>query len=1435
MKKVLFCKIISVCMICVVVTLCFNIIPSFATEPNTEIRLTDSPEKDFEFWTFSDLEIADQTSSSNLNWEPKHDAAEGSLDKTVFNGKINFPAGVTDFGNYYFGSSLKWYGFIVFADGTDGLKLYYNCKETGHFHNSTGDTGSTKHAGNQIALFNPSIAGTTLRGNSELQFSLSVEYINENGDNADLKVGVFFNGKLYNSEYYTVKDIPKAELSKNLGFYVLNSAQYAVASIEEEKEAIMLDSSPEKDFEFWTFSDLEIADQTSSSNLNWEPKHDAAEGSLDKTVFNGKINFPAGVTDFGNYYFGSSLKWYGFIVFADGTDGLKLYYNCKETGHFHNSTGDTGSTKHAGNQIALFNPSIAGTTLRGNSELQFSLSVEYINENGDNADLKVGVFFNGKLYNSEYYTVKDIPKAELSKNLGFYVANFAEYSISSIGAEKEAILLDNSPEKAFDFWTFSDLNISDQSSSGNLNWSVKVPAISNSLDKTVFIGKIDFPAGTDNFGNYYFGSSENWYGLFMTADGTDGLKLYYNCKETGHFHNKNGDTGTTAMGGTQIATFSSEKAGTMLRGNKNLQFALSVEYIEDHGDTVDLKIGIFFDGILYDSRYYTARDIPKEELTQNIGFYVANSAKYTIASVEAKKETVMLDDSSEKDFDFWTFSDLDISDQSSNVNLNWNGKVPPLGNSLDKTVFIGKIDFPAETDNFGNYYFGSSENWYGFVMLADGTDGLKLYYNCEQTGHFHNMIGDTGTTAMTGTQIANFNSEKAGTTLRGNKDLQFALSVEYVEDHGDTVDLKVGVFFDKKLYDSKYYTVKDIPKAELSQNIGFYVVNSARFTIASIEKEKESVYLKNTAENYFRAWTFSDLDISDQSSDVNLNWNGKVPPLSNSLDKTIFMAKIDFPAGTDNFGNYYFGSSENWYGLFMTADGTDGLKLYYNCKETGHFHNKNGDTGTTAMGGTQIATFNSEKAGTMLRGNKDLQFALSVEYVEDHGDTVDLRVGVFFDNKLYDSRYYTVKDVPKVELSQNIGFYVADSTRFTIASIGEEEEPVYLNNAPENQFTSWTFSDFRILDQTSSDSLNWDAKMPAIGNSLHKTLFVGEIDFPAHTENFGNYYFGSSEKWYGFVVVADGADGLKLYYNCKKTGHFHNRIGDTGTTAMGGTQIATFNSRNAETTLRGNKNLQFALSVEYVKENADTVDLKVGVFFDGKLYNGKYYTVKDIPKAELARNFGFYVADSAPYTIASVGKTYKEKVYEELSIYDFSIRNTDIKKITGKDYRTENYCDLESLDGTAFSAICRFPESGTGRFTLGAPFWYGVLFSCVGKDKIQVAHCDSDTTIRNFVSLDPLKAGLTSFSEKEFTVRLTFDVTKKSNGKSNIILGVFINGKLYNGRYYCVQDVDGKTLTRNLQLYTTAMPFSIRSAKNAIDLSVYGFSNSNWKNQLGLR
>ena len=1374
MNKKHFIRIISICVIISICALCFNIIPGLAKDP--DIELSSSPPKDFDFWTFSDLGIANQTSSKNLNWSPKGVSIGDSIDKTVFNGKITFPAGVNDFGNYYFGSSQNWYGFIIFANGSDGLKLYYNCKETGHFHNAGGDTGSTKHANNQIALFDPTTAGATLRGNADLQFSLSFEYVNTNGDHTDVSIGVFFNGKLYNNEYYMVKNIPKAELSKNLGFYVVNSAEYTVASHKMPKDNILLKDSPQKDYTFWTFSDLGITDRTSNANLNWDPKAAAAGDSLDKTVFNGKIDFPSGTTNFGNYYFGSSLKWYGFIIFANGSDGIKLYYNCKATGHFHNASGDVGSTTHANNQIALFDPETAGTTLRGNPNLQFSLSVEYVNEGIDTTDLKVGVFFNGKLYNGEYYTVKNIPKSELSMNLGFYVQNSAKYTVASHTPILEDITIENSPQKDYDFWTFSDLGITDRTSNANLNWDPKAAAAGDSIDKTVFNGKIDFPAGTTNFGNYYFGSSLKWYGFIIFANGSDGIKLYYNCKTTGHFHNASGDTGSTKQANNQIALFDSETAGVTLRGNADLNFALSVEYINQTGTKTDLKVGVFFDGKLYNNEYYTVKDIPKSELSKNLGFYVQNSAKYTVASIEHEAASVLLDDAPESQFEFWTFADLRIVDQTSSERLNWEPKQPSAGDSLDKTVFDGMIDFPAGSDTFGNYYFGGKENWYGFAILREGTDGLKLYYNCKETGHFHNNNGDTGTTAMANTQIAVFYPDKAGAQLRGNPDLRFSLSVEYINETETHTDLKVGVFFDGKLYNGKYLTVKDVAKNELAKNLAFYVQNDAQYTIRSVGKV---CFAERTPADRTNI-TLMDAGVMDVHNNA-FAGNFEL----NTLDGTLFSTMIKYGADGSrlhlgfgdpdlNFGGISFRLSGNNLAVSNEYAGSD--KTGYGVLKTMPF---------------SLVLLNPKTAG--IDTFKDTEFLLqvSINFV-DHdggGKNDDIKLGVFINELLYNNMYFYIDNE-----AQNLGTRINFNSGKAVSALSYNYEGYY---------DELTAKHFGINEKTVS---NTEYKAVYDDNSFDKTAITLNIKLSNSSGNELN--FGGDS---GVSLKQVSADKITVYYidlngNRKEIGELSAQKAGVGSFV-------------------GNKlKWRFAFRITPTSEN--TAYLKLGVYIDGKLYNGSFFILDGVDTASFKRSITIK-AKNGTVQLSNVK-------YEELTLKDFSIKNTAITEIAKKDYRIENYCDLDSLDGTAFSAVCRFPKNGMGRFTLGSPFWFGAFMASTSDGRIQVAHCDTDKTVRNFVYLDAKTAGLNSFTDSDINIRLTFDILDNGNGKADLKLGIYINGKLYNGQYYCVRNIDAATLTRNLQIYATGTPFTIKSSKSTTDLSVYGFSNTGWKKQLGV-
>ena len=1258
---------------------------------------------------------------------------------------------------------------------------------------------------------------------------------------------------------------------------VVSNGSLVRAEEENSDEAITLATAPESEFAHWTFSDVNIPDGSFGNRWGDTEIHTTGK-SLDKTLFQGKIKFPSVQSEFiiGEREDGGS-KYRGFRFISNGTN-LSLAFS-GTSGNYYNETGNTGGAATSG-LLATFDPAIAGTTLIGNENLEVAVSVEYTSVSDGVVTMKVGVFFNGSLYNNTYFTVKDAPEAYLKQTIRF------QNSDTSVKwyAESINITLENAPEKDYECWTFSDMGMDDQTLSSNLNWGddFKDYIIGNSLDQTIFNGKINFTAEASHFGNFYIGGSSatdnsKWRGfVFLAGSSTD--KLLFGFVGTGgRYFNANGDTGsTTGNASDAIAVFDPEIAGATLRGNSELRVSLSVKYMETTDTTATVKVGVFFNGKLYDNTYYTVKDVPLEYLNQNIRFNVNGLTSNAIASShmeQCSKGNITLENAPEKDYACWTFSDMGMDDQTLSTNLNWGDdfKDHIIGNSLDQTIFNGKINFTDEATHFGNFYIGGSSatdssKWRGFVFLAGSSTDKLLFGFVGTGGRYFNANGDTGSTAGNASDaIAVFEPGKAGTTLRGNSELRVSLSVEYLETTDTAATVKVGVFFNGKLYDNTYYTVKDVPLEYLNQNIRFNVAGLTSNAIASSHMEqcnqdRESITLETAPEKDYACWTFSDMGMEDQTLDSNLNWGDdfKDRIIGDSLDQTIFNGKINFTDEATHFGNFYIGGSSatdssKWRGfVFLSGSSTD--KLLFGFVGTGgRYFNANGDTGSDAANAANaIAVFEPGKAGTTLRGNSELRVSLSVEYLETTDTTATLKVGVFFDGVLYNNTYYTVKDVPLEYLNQNVRFNVAGLTSNAIASSHMEQcsqEKITLDNAPEKDFACWTFSDLGIEDQRLWGNLNFGEsfKEQTIGTSLDKTIFNGKINFDADTKHFGNFYIGGAaandaSKWRGFVFLSGNTtDKLYLYF-MGRDGIVYNANGNTGESNNSTNAIAVFNSALAGTTLRGNSDLQVSFSVEYTEVTATTANLKVGVFFDGILYNNTYYTVKDVPLEYLNQNVRFYVA-SENNVIASqhlCGKVDKEvsvtinSTYEELTVHDFSIYDTKVESFAegAKEFRVENFCDLSSLNGTAFSAICNFPEGKVARFSLGGSFWRGVSFASTKDGRIEVFYVNTAGDTRVITRLSAETAGVDSLVGKDITLRVTFDITDQGNGKSNMRMGIYVNGTLYDGTHYTVSNIDSETMTRTMKVYLTEVPFEIKSVPTDVDLSIYGFDNKTWKEKI---
>lgn len=782
----------------------------------------------------------------------------------------------------------------------------------------------------------------------------------------------------------------------------------------------------EEGFTPWTFSDVGIDDQTITENLNMNA---ASQSSLDRTIFHGKILFPASNADandnFGRFYIGGETE-----ESNDFKSGIRII-GWAETAI------ELSIINENGEQIWKQNiwQQTTDKALRGNSELQIAISVEYLNVTADGlATIKLGLFKDGVLHAGQFYTVSNVPEQCLTQ----YVKWQDPKNSPAIKSDSLVdITLENAPERNFAEWTFSDVQgITEGTLTTDANWN-NTTYISNSLDKTIFTGKVSFMADSSKLSSLLIGGintndsnsaeqGSKWRGFRFDADGADKIKLGF-CGTGGRYFNESGDTGNTSF--YTIATFDATTAGVTLRGNDNLQIAVSVEYLSVENNLVTMQVGVFFDGKLYDNTYYKVANVPTDFLYQNVRVKaVGASNKIASDSIEIENTGVYLENAPEREFDEWSLDDLGFEDNSAlTSSYHWEN-VPTTAKNLDKSLLNVKIYIPGTGQDAGQIYIGGATSgslWRGFRILGNDSNSLQFHY-----------LNSSGAE----TKIANFYSSTAGTQLRNNRNLQLSISFEYLSATDTTTKVKIGVFFDGKLYNNTYYE-HDIETQYLNRHIKWY---SPTNSPAIASHHSFDTTLKNAPEKDFEYWTLRDINISDAI--VSGDWNNTIKNTA-SLDKTMFNAKINF-AATSVFGEFYIGGATDDNGYrgfrFKSWNTTDIRMDFYG--PSGERYTSNGKEDN------YIVYFDSATAGTTLRGNSELQFSLSVEIIEGTRETidelscVDIKVGVFFDGKLYDNTYFTLADIPEKYLTNNIRWLSA-TDGCSLASLAKAENVLTSENA----------------------------------------------------------------------------------------------------------------------------------------------------------------------------------------------------------------------------------------------------------------------------------------------------------------------------------------------------------------------------------------------------
>lgn len=907
------------------------------------------------------------------------------------------------------------------------------------------------------------------------------------------------------------------------------------------------------------------------------------------------------------------------------------------------------------------------------------------------------------------------------------------------------ITLSDAPEGKFEYWTFSDLGQLNKTSDEEI---AKYGPIAATLDRKIFNGKVNFPEET--FGSYYFGGKSAETGFLFEAAEGDNLYLRVNTDGTVQ----------------DICELRQGIAKTTLRGNSDLQVSISVEYIDEYVRAektyITAKVGLFFDGLLYDNQYFTVTDLLKSDLRPGVCFKTIIGVNYSIKSHHLY-ERACGEDSVQ-----YTYVDLlPIVDVASGA---MNGHLPV--ETMDKAMFSAKVSL----GNMSQLHYGNTD--------ANGWGGITFYQerNNKTILKMGKLEGDLLTNLPSDKYY--FQVRKAlGANATTFVDVEFVLGMytEFVDIDGDGKDdLKLGVLFNGKLYDNKFIYIQD---AGTDEQIGNRVnSNETPVSWKSYFGGMEDATVL-TPPTDFTNITLLDAGITDGEDSTFIGRFEK-----DTLDRTLFSMRIKYNVDKSRFhyGCTNRGGDSNYGGIAFRLD--SGRII------VGNEVPELDDKGMLTNLPSHLVIMDAETAGIGATfENEEFLLQISTEFIDldQDGDKDDIKLGIYVNGFLYDDSYYFIKNDAS-RLGVDCNFNEGDAALFA----SHNYEGPYRGDYMELQASDFGYDNDKVYEESYVGTYDQ--------NSLDKTAINMMLTLPKEKGN--KLYIGGKEQ--GICLTTKDNENIQLSI---VNANGQEQILDTlesdkvGVSAFVDTQMK----------------WRFTFSFAKVEDGYGT--LYLGVAVNGTLYNGEDYIIE---QAEM-ENFKRIVA----IDVAEGQFKLSDYTYEELTFHDFSILDTKVEAITdGDSFRNSNYCDWSSLDGTAVSGFYHFSKDTGDRFGFGGAFWEGIIFVSDGGRQIKVSYVDAEGMVRNIARLNPTKAGVNALLGDKVSFRLTFDVIKTSETDADLRMGIYIDGKLYDGKYFMLRDVKQSTLTRTCKLYVVNGPYEIESVKSPSDLSIYGFDNRTWHN-----
>ena len=528
-----------------------------------------------------------------------------------------------------------------------------------------------------------------------------------------------------------------------------------------------------------------------------------------------------------------------------------------------------------------------------------------------------------------------------------------------------------------------------------------------------------------------------------------------------------------------------------------------------------------------------------------------------------------------------------------------------------------------------------------------------------------------------------------------------------------------------------------------------------------------------------------------------------------SFDKTyLHVPEITFTGDADlNF----FGFS-GWEGFRLRSTGADGTLAI-----------------TSGWGQLLPAVImNSEKAGVnLVGGTYDLK--VTVEYTSE----TTLSLGVWFNDVLYDNAYITVdlanKGADNIGMYMGLSSYTDNGGKIKLEGAAKPPKPTEPITPPTN-LQKITLADFggNIESKTLSADGLMSGELKNL-NSYQDVLFDADVDFSTDTPGDNTYirFGGALEGWVG-LSIQTRMDGSMALIDCKD-----NRL------------LMSFQTNTAGVNFY-EKKFNLKVSFEYIDSDSDGAkdDLKLGVYFNDRLYDNEYVVIKD-RVADMTKWLLIYTDDivAHPLTVRLPGEKDPDPIQpdEELKIITFSsfgIEDADFTNIdTGNFCASGLYRDVikgKTLDGTLFHGKVKFSTAYGADIRLGGvkDGWTGIRLATTGDGCLIL----EDTAIENkklSKILVPTVAGST-LTGKWLDLMMSIQyVDHDGDGKQDDVkLGVWLNGVLYENQYIYIDDYT-ECLGSYMGIYSSNpnSHISIRSIKlkEYIDLALFGFDDAYMK------